>query len=161
MCCKIFVVPELDKPAGQWCRHFAKGAGCTIHTTRPNLCRVYQCTWSVVDFLDLAWRPDNAKFVMNSYENELLIETDPAVPDAWRKEPYYAQIKAWSAREVRPFRLVIVRSRARITVVFPEDDIDLGPAQADKQIESGYETRDGKRVPYAYYKTPTRPLVQR
>ena len=31
LCCKVFDVPVLEKPAGQWCKHCLPGRGCGIH----------------------------------------------------------------------------------------------------------------------------------
>lgn len=45
LCCKLIAVEELDKPMGTWCRHFKAGKGCTIHDTRPDVCRAWDCLW--------------------------------------------------------------------------------------------------------------------
>ena len=29
LCCKVYNVPEIEKPAGKWCRHCTPGKGCT------------------------------------------------------------------------------------------------------------------------------------
>lgn len=43
-CCVTFKVPELNKAEGVPCKNLCE-AGCGIHKTRPNVCRVYQCMW--------------------------------------------------------------------------------------------------------------------
>jgi len=151
LCCKLYEVPELDKPVYQWCRHFAKGKGCTIHATRPDVCRNYQCAWSHNTVLDDSWRPDNAHFIMEARENELTIIPDPAFPDAWRREPYHSRIRALAVRNGPVFTLVLLRYKGRIIIVFPEAEIDLGPNQPDMMIFSGYEMRGAKRAPYARF----------
>lgn len=57
LCCSVLRVDELQKPAGQNCRHQlgvesrASGGGagdagsCAIYHDRPPICRAYQCLW--------------------------------------------------------------------------------------------------------------------
>ena len=64
LCCKIFPLPVLDKPADAWCRH-ADAAGCAIHGPRtPEVCRQYNCYWREHDALPDAWRPDRIGIVI-------------------------------------------------------------------------------------------------
>jgi hypothetical protein len=152
LCCKVFGVNELGKAADQWCMHFAPGKRCTIYPQRPGECRKFQCGWSTTEGLDLSWRPDNAKFVMDDTRpNELMIVCDPSYPDAWRREPYYSRIKSVAARKSEPFILVQVRIKGRVYVVFPETEIDIGPNKPGMVIQSGYEMKDGKLEPYARF----------
>ena len=97
------------------------------------------------------WRPDRARFLMDVGESQLIIYPDPGASDAWRRQPYYARIKALSSRVHEPFTLVLVRARGRILVVFPETEIDIGPERADLIVQSGYETNGGRPVPFARY----------
>ena len=64
LCCKVFPLPVLDKPAGAWCRHTA-AAGCAIHGPRtPEVCRQYDCYWREHDALSESWRPDRIGIVV-------------------------------------------------------------------------------------------------
>ncbi len=88
----------------------------------------------------------------------MIIEVDASIPDAWRREPYYAQIKAWSTRGAAPpHLLVMVRDRGRLLVVFPEGEIDLGPEQPDMRLDTGYEHRGGRLQPFARYEAADAP----
>ena len=69
LCCKVFDVPSLEKPAGQWCKHCLPGRGCGIHETRPQHCRAFHCMWMTAPWLADEWKPERAKFVLT---------TDPA-----------------------------------------------------------------------------------
>jgi hypothetical protein len=155
LCCKVLRINVLDKPAGRWCAHFAKGAGCAIHAESPVECRRFQCVWSVADELGEDWRPDRSKLVLwSNVAGRLIVDVDPAFPNAWRREPYYGQLKAWSDRG-RPAPMeVLVRSGGRMWVVFPEAEVDLGPQQPDASIDSGYRVEGGLKVPYACYVMP-------
>ena len=64
LCCNVFPVPVLDKPAGAWCRH-AVAAGCAIHDRRmPEVCRQYDCFWREHEALSASWRPDRIGIVV-------------------------------------------------------------------------------------------------
>jgi uncharacterized protein len=39
LCCKLLAIPEIEKPAGQWCKHCTKTRGCDVYETRPEPCR--------------------------------------------------------------------------------------------------------------------------
>ena len=58
MCCNVFPLPALDKPAGRWCRHLGP-AGCMIHDrAQPEVCRQYACYWLEHKGLPEESRPD-------------------------------------------------------------------------------------------------------
>jgi hypothetical protein len=72
LCCKLMGVTALEKPAGKWCRHFSKSAGCAT-----------------------------AGFVLHSEMGgaRLVVECDPARPHDWRREPYQTTLRRWAAAE--------------------------------------------------------------
>ena len=164
LCCKLLNVPELNKPQGKWCEHVMHGKGCAIHATRPAVCRPYQCAWTISPHLPDSWRPDRAGFLAHrSADNALHIFNDDATPNAWRQEPFYSQIKSWSYRTGTPDDTqIIVHSQGKMSVVFPEGAIEVGPESNDP-IYSGYEAVNGRRVPYARFgpppASPTQPGV--
>jgi hypothetical protein len=63
VCCKLFPVPRLEKPAGEWCRHSC-ASGCAIHARRPEICRRYDCYWRDHDELPEECRPDRIGVVV-------------------------------------------------------------------------------------------------
>ncbi|MFZ1991589.1 MAG: hypothetical protein WAW96_17680 [Alphaproteobacteria bacterium] len=160
LCCKLIKVDELNKPAGQWCAHYARGQGCTIHAQRPALCVGFQCGWSMRSELDEQWRPDNSKFILLTPEGQLIVQCDPGLADAWRRAPYYSQIKKWSGRNSENYITVIVRTRGHMIFVFPEADIDIGPHVEGVPVDSGYQLTGGKMIPYARYVAAPRKSVQ-
>lgn len=155
LCCKLLDIPELEKPASLMCRHFAKGAGCSIHADRPSPCRTFQCFWSTTPQMPEEWRPSNAGFfVWTDAPDRLIVEVDPNKPDAWRRSPYQQQIRSWPRYNAQQVLEVVVRIGQRMIVVFADAEIDLGPQQHDKNIESGYRMQNGKLTPYAFYYDP-------
>lgn len=152
LCCKVLRINALDKAAGQWCSRFRKGVGCSTHATSPVECQRFQCFWTLSETLGEEWRPDRSKLVLwSDAPGRIIVEVDPAFPNAWRREPYYAALKAWSDRD-RPLKLeVLVRTAGRLWVIFPEADLDLGPQQPQASVDSGYRIEGGRREPYAAF----------
>ena len=90
-CCRVYAIPELGKPAGEWCRHCDVGVGCKIYTERPNMCVNYSCFWLESQFngvnLPVEMRPDKCKVVFSPTTNPEIMAglTMKGYNDAWRK----------------------------------------------------------------------------
>ena len=153
LCCNIMGVPSLGKPRRQWCTHFQRGVGCGIYAQRPIDCASFECAYLTVDGLSEDWRPDRAGFLMwtDGVDTRLIIDVDPARPFAWKREPYYSQIKAWSVPTPGGASMVVVRAMGRVTVVMPMVDIDIGPEREKGKISSGFRLENGVRKPFAQY----------
>ena len=94
MCCRVYAIPDLDKPAGKWCQHCAIGHGCEIYANRPKLCVDYECLWlqsqsrpDPRNRLPADLRPDRCKVVFSPTTDPTIMAaiTMPGVSDAWRK----------------------------------------------------------------------------
>jgi hypothetical protein len=131
MCCKLMGVKAIDKLPHVWCGHFHKGVGCGIYDARPRACADFSCYWLHAPNLDDRWRPDRARFVLHR-ENDgqaLVVEVDPASPDAWRRAPFYDTFKAWAARGApRGLTLNVLVGR-RGYEILPDRDVDCGPVR--------------------------------
>ena len=80
ICCKVMQVDELEKPQGVWCRHCTPGrGGCSIHATRPAVCRDFFCGWLISSALGAEWQPSTCKMLINFETNRLrlTIHVDP------------------------------------------------------------------------------------
>lgn len=152
MCCKLMHIPALQKPKHTWCPKYRKAAGCGIYADRPRECVEFMCLYLLAEDLPETWRPDKAKFMIwtGRESRRLIIEVDPAHPTAWKQPAYYPQIKSWSDRNHPEPLEVTVRVGDRVTIVFPEADIDLGVDEG-RPIESGYEVLGAISQPYARY----------
>lgn len=152
MCCKLMTIPTLQKPRHAWCPKYVMRRGCGIYEERPSECSAFFCTYLLAPDLDEAWRPDKAKFMMwtGQEARRLIVEVDPASPMAWRREPYYSQLKAWSDRSRPEPTEVTVRVGSQVFILFPEADIDLGQEE-NLPVESGYALEQGAYRPYARY----------
>ena len=144
MCCKVFRIEEVEKVAGQWCRHVVPGRGCGIHATRPGICRTFFCHWLQNGTLGPEWKPERAKFLLYT-ENagrRLVVGTDPAAPAAWRKAPYYAMFKRWAAVNLGKGFQILVFHGTRATAVLPDRDVALGTVNVGDTVL--YHTADGR-----------------
>ena len=64
MCCNVFPLPAIDKPAGRWCQLLGP-VGCTVHDLgKPEVCSQYACYWLEHDGLPEESRPDRVGMVV-------------------------------------------------------------------------------------------------
>lgn len=148
LCCKVYDVPSLDKPAGTWCRHCKPGRGCGIHETRPQHCRSFYCLWMTQDWLGPEWKPERAKMVLSvdPATSFLFVQVDPGAPNAWRGEPHYRHLKQWAASAADRKRHVIVFVNKAATVILPDRDVPLGPmVPGDRIVTREQRTPAGVR----------------
>lgn len=140
LCCKVVGVEELAKPIGAWCPHCHQKKGCAIYEQRPPSCRIFICQWMLSPDLGPEWKPDRAKFAMLKSEGgkHLTVFADPGNPSAWRRSPYYENIKHWAAQGVRntaDLHLTDVMIGTRCIVILPDREVDLGNLGADETIQ--------------------------
>jgi hypothetical protein len=100
LCCKLLPVREVDKGAGERCRHQRTGKGCAIYAKRPMTCQLWSCAWlsSPAETADLR-RPDRSRYVVDNMPDfvtftypdrpdvkvpVIQVWVDPAEPDAHR-----------------------------------------------------------------------------
>jgi hypothetical protein len=148
LCCKLFPVPELEKPAGRWCRHIVQGRGCGIHATRPQVCRDFFCQWIYNINLGPEWKPEVSRFVMSVYpgSNSLAITVDPGAPMAWRQEPYLLSFRRWAEAALVQGDQILVFNGSRVTAILPDREVELGEIRPGDRIVNlkglrGYDVR--------------------
>jgi hypothetical protein len=136
MCCKVYNVPEIDKPAGKWCTHCKPGKGCTIHDALPSQCAAFNCLWRIEKELPPHWKPDQAKMVVSidPASNYIIVQVDPSSPTAWRRQPYYDQLRLWAKRNLHLGMYVIVGVNLEATLVLPDQDVPLGRMKYQDRI---------------------------
>ena len=132
MCCKLPAIEdeELSKPAHQWCQHARPGSGCAIYETRPAACRAFLCCWLTLEDMGPHWKPNKCKMVVSYRRNHqfggrgYIVNLDRNHPNAWRRSPYYEELKARSGK----FRIeIIVSDRCRV-LMCPDQDVYFDPA---------------------------------
>lgn len=133
LCCKVYDVPAVGATAGNWCPNCSAGRGCKIYQSRPQQCRDFLCLWMTQDFLGPDWKPEKARFVltMDAVTRWLFVQADPGAAQAWRKEPYFTQLKRWAAAGNRPVIVFVRKSAIALTA---SGEAPLGEIGADERL---------------------------
>ena len=146
MCCKIMGIAELSKPRNQWCPNCDVGKSCKIYADRPQSCRDFNCIYLRDGSLAEHWKPSRSRMVLTRYQaGRLCVHVDPDRPDAWRKEPYYSDLKAWSRNAALSRSMIAVYVGDNLTIVLPDRDKFLGATGEDQQLR--FVTRTTPRGP--------------
>jgi hypothetical protein len=150
LCCRLYDIDELAKPAGALCAH-AQGLRCTIHGAHPRTCSAYRCHWLNAPDLGPEWRPSTAGFALrlDSDGVAMWVDVDPERPGAWRREPYYGQIKRWSGAIRRSAGVVLVHDGPGVFVIFPEAELYIHSPPPGARFEAGYRAGIGGARPWA------------
>jgi hypothetical protein len=122
MCCKLLSVEELSTPPLSWCPHCVATSGCAIYADRPTECRQFYCEYLLDTDMGEHWKPSRCKMVvvLEEHVNELVIHTDPARPQAWRREPFLADIGRWARVGAGRGLRVVVWEDDRKIVISPD-----------------------------------------
>jgi hypothetical protein len=136
LCCKVMAVKPLNKPSGTWCQHCTTGAGCGIYEQRPAECAAFICGYLSLPELSEEWKPAVSRLIISTFTtgNRINVYVDPARPDAWRRQPYYASLQAWAARTLAKRGQVVVRVGNRSIAILPDHAVDLGEVADDELI---------------------------
>jgi hypothetical protein len=149
LCCRVLEATSLDKPMGVLCTHCIPGTGCGIHETRGEECRAYVCGWLIDGALGPEWHPETAHLVMtfDMGGRRLNVHADPLHPDAWRREPYYGQLKTWASNALPRGGQVIAYLEHETFVILPNRHVALGVMGPQDQLyiehlpEGGWNAR--------------------
>lgn len=137
LCCKLLHVIELNKPANQWCPHCKPGrpgGGCTIHETRPPICRSFFCGWMLSPNVGDEWYPLHSRMVLSFAKLDgiqtVTVTVDPQYPEVWTRAPFYQQLKTMAERglhvaQASEILLVQVRVNNRVWLILPNTDAEI------------------------------------
>ena len=137
LCCKVLGVRGLDKPPYEPCRHCAVGEGCAIYPSRPQDCRQFNCMWvEEGSQVPEHWLPSRAGMVLcaDLVGPRIEVHVDDATPDAWRREPYYGDLRRWSAAAMRDGGSVMAYLPDRTIIFLPHKHVDLGKLGPEMQV---------------------------
>lgn len=139
LCCKLLGIGALEKRQGVWCEKCDPPNGCTIYESRPEECRAFSCLWLESPAMGEEWKPTKSKIILYLIDDgaRLIAHVNPSSPDAWRKKPYYDQLKAWSRKWIRSGPKVVVRIEDRLIAILPDKDVDLGVVEKGDAIYIG------------------------
>ena len=144
LCCKVAGVEEIKKPNGVWCTHCVRGKRCVIYEQRPPSCRSFYCQWMVEKSLGPEWKPERAKFALVKTDGGRRITAlvDPGFPSAWRRSPYYENLKQWATKAAQmlpEMYLVDVLIGQRSIVILPDRDVEVGVLEPDEGLHLEYK----------------------
>ena len=74
---------------------------------------------------------------MARVEDGIEIRCDPGFPEAWRKEPYGAEIHEWAVSGEDHDVTIVAIVGQRIILVTPDQEFDLGLLRPDERIVRG------------------------
>ena len=136
VCCKVMAIQDLAKPPMQWCPHCTPGTGCKIYDARPLECRAFHCEYLLSPQMGEAWAPVRSRMVVVVIRatGGITVHVDPARRDAWRKQPYYGDLKAWAATLYPQKRHLVVVQGEDVIAVMPNADKRIGRARPDQMI---------------------------
>lgn len=126
-CCKLMAVQALAKPPQAWCQHCEIGVGCGIYEARPDDCRAFYCGWVLDPHISDDWRPSKCRMVVKFERERIVIHVDKDRRDAWRREPWNAQIRRWAKAAMAKGGEVLVWEGRDAILVFPTGERRLGP----------------------------------
>ena len=93
------------------------------------------------------WRPSHSKLVVAIKPDgmEIVFHVDPGVPNAWRAEPFYSEIRSMAGNALGSAYTIFVQIGRRIIVVFPDREVDVGVVAEDERIAIQEEAGPGTR----------------
>jgi len=82
LCCKLVPVRELQKLAGQRCKHQAHHVGCRVYSTgtMPSSCRLWNCAWLVDESTADLRRPDRSHYVIDTVPDFVTLDPNDGAP---------------------------------------------------------------------------------
>ena len=136
MCCKVMEIAELSKPQHKVCVHCEAGKGCKIYEARPRECADFICLYLFDARFGEEWKPSKIRMVLTYQRraNRLIIHVDKDRPDAWKRAPYYAQIRQMAVAADRNRGQVIVWQGEEAVAVLQGREKLLGRVRDDQVI---------------------------
>jgi hypothetical protein len=79
------------------------------------------------------WKPERSRIVLTIFPANgfLYAQVDPGSPQAWRKEPYYGDLRRMAKRLNAQNRHVIVFVGDVATLIMPNEAVSLGKMSAE------------------------------
>jgi hypothetical protein len=140
-CCTTHPVEDFEKPAHHACVHVRAGQGCSQWGLHPQSCQSFKCLWIRHPRLDGQWRPDRAGFILRTDADGVTLHVDVSAdrPGAWLEEPFYTQLKAWSAGILSGEGRILIHDGDYELLMTPDEVLSLRPLKPGEVLETGVE----------------------
>ena len=87
LCCELLPVPQLQKPESTLCGFCKVKEGCSIHKSRPPVCRSFDCVYIQKQDMDLELRPDNCRVMFERVTDNLYLALElPRDVGSWKED---------------------------------------------------------------------------
>lgn len=86
-CCVTPEIKELQKPAGECCRHLTPEGKCGVYETRPQVCRDFECGWKLSSKLREDDQPNLVGLMVMGLQRggiNVVHELRPKALDSWK-----------------------------------------------------------------------------
>lgn len=128
----------------QDCPHCDIGVGCRIYEQRPNACRSFFCEYRLNIEIGEEWKPNicNMIITVDRPARRINVMCDDGHFDAWRKQPFYAQIKTMALNILRQRGHLIVWEGLEGIGILPHKEVRLGRPQTNQVVVAGRRMTD-------------------
>jgi|TARA_R110000796_G_scaffold24033_1_gene68745 hypothetical protein len=75
LCCDLLPIPEIKKPHSQLCGDCVLSVGCSIHSTRPESCRTFNCLYIESDESEMgnSLKPNKSNVIFEKLTTNIYI----------------------------------------------------------------------------------------
>jgi hypothetical protein len=73
MCCLLLQIKETDSKPCVYCKHCEPNVGCKIYDSRPDECRIFECSWKQMENAHIDLRPDNCHVVFEKWSDNVIV----------------------------------------------------------------------------------------
>ena len=117
LCCQVLVIDDFDKPAGKLCDNCTLGGGCKIYSSRPEVCRDFECEWLTEREVPAILHPDRlgTLLMIDAETDEYQAVCDPKRPQAWRHPLMFKHLVAMA----KEGHVVVAKSGVMAWRVYP------------------------------------------
>jgi hypothetical protein len=101
---------------------------------------MFLCGWLVNPRFGSEWKPAKSKMIITVAEdgNGIDFQCDPGYPQAWRRDPYYAQIVRLAAVAAEEGGRITITIGRRMTIISPAGELPLGEVGEGDELVCEY-----------------------
>lgn len=115
VCCTLSVVEEVDKKAGEDCKHCILKKGCGIYKTRPQVCKDFECAY-LQSNTPSELRPDKCGVMFVKINDRIF--TGIAVPGISITDIAKGQINAFNKQG---FSVIMLKEKTKPLILSPKN----------------------------------------
>jgi len=135
VCCTLSVVKELNKEAGETCKHCISNKGCGIYGEHPQECKDFECAYIESGVKNIDLRPDKCDVMFFRKTDRIFVGA--VVPNKTVSDTARGQIEAFKRQG---FSVVMLKlfQRPHIETAESHDREDIWKEYINSLREHGY-----------------------